>query len=108
MSDGKVFDIDRLQNAVAGTIKVDGVPHAVLQITGAQQQSFRAARAGEAGERMYEIVAACVPTLTHERVLAFNRDQVAAIFGVSGAGVAAVEALFPPNVESPATSTSPG
>ncbi len=104
----KVFDVDRLGATVAGYITVNKRRHDVLQIKGRQQQSLRSATGRQYTERLYQVVAEVAPTLTPEEVGELNVDQANAIMGVSGAGVEAIEALYPPNADSPATPTSPG
>lgn len=107
----QVLDLRRIRKPLAGRVTLeDGSVHDVLQSRGKHYQALKAIKPSEAMERIYEIARELVPTMSNEQAQELNLDQANAIIGVAGLGVAAVEAMYPPNAESPATSTltSPG
>lgn len=103
MEDVKVVDVDRLAQVVAGRAKIDGVEYDVLKAKGRTIQSIKTAQASDSAMRMFGAVRECIPSLPDGKEFELNLEQATAIFGISTAGVAAVEAMFP-NVRRPAES----
>lgn len=109
----KILRIKNLRDIVAGEVEVerpDGSveKHNVLQMDFDAHQALAAAEgSAESITVLREIVQKVVPTLAAETVGTFNPDTAQAILTLSGAGIDAVEKLFP-NAVSPEPPTSPG
>jgi hypothetical protein len=103
MSDnGKVFDLRTLKNRVAGTMRVDDDhTHDVLKLNGEQYKLLKESDSSNSVERIYTIVGEIVPTLSAGAVMKLTLDEAQAILTYAGQGIAAVEALYPPNSSSP-------
>lgn len=104
----KVLRLDQLRNKVAGQLEVEGKSHDVLQMDFATHHDFAAAAEGSADgvEALRTTVQKVVPTLDAETIDRLNMDQAQAIIAFSGAGIEAVERLFP-NAVRPESETSP-
>lgn len=105
----RIFDLDALRRRVAGRIRIAGTEYDVLQLTGATVQSLRRTDdpAG-AFERALAASRRCAPDVPADAMTDLNVDQIMAIVTMAGAGIAAVEVMFP-NVNSPEQApTSPG
>lgn len=102
----KVISIVTARKKVMGTILVDGIEHAVHQLDFGTNQKLQEtdATSGYLGSVRDALRAVC-PTLTEGTIDAMGLDDGQAILLYAGAGVKAVEAMFP-NVVSPETQTS--
>ncbi len=102
-----VFDVRTIRKPFAGRVRLeDGSVHEVLQSKGKHYQALKAVSSKEAMDLVYQIAAEVMPSASPQQIAELTLDQANAIIGIAGIGVAAVEAMYPPNGESPATSTS--
>lgn len=111
MSDqnGNILDLRALEGEVAGRIQLrDGV-HDVLALNADQYQQLATMDESNSVERLYDVAAACVPTLGADRVRTQGIKFAKAITVLAGQGIDAVQAMFP-NANGPEneSSTSPG
>lgn len=104
----KVLYLDELRNRVAGQFDLDGKKHDVLQIDFETHQRLTASDGtADSLAAIRESVRKVAPTLTEEQLLGMNLDMAQAVLTLSGAGIAAVEVMFPNAVRPESSSTSP-
>jgi len=108
-TNGKVIDLRSLQNAIAGKVELNDGVHDVRKLTAEQYQIVLGNQeADEATQLALSIdMAAECTGIPIEAIRKFPPDAIRGIVTLAGAGVAAVEKLFP-NGNSPEASTSPG
>lgn len=107
MSQKKILRIDVLRSRIVGEIEIDGASHNVKPMTFAAHQTLEGADDRSSIAAMRDAVRLVVPTLSDEQLASLDADIGKAILTLAGAGIEAVEALFP-NAVSPEGPTSPG
>ena len=107
MSSKKVLKLNALRNPVAGQIELaDGSVHDVLTMDFGTHHSLESADAKDSVSAVREAVRKVVPSLTDQEVDALQIEEGQAIMTLSGAGIEAVEKMFP-NAVRPEGQTSP-
>lgn len=102
----KVISISTAKKKVMGTIVVDGVEHEVLQLDfGTNQALMHSDGTSAYLGAIRDAIATICPTLSPETIDRLGLDDGQVILLYAGAGVKAVEAMFP-NAVSPETQTS--
>jgi hypothetical protein len=98
--------ISTARRKIMGTIEVNGVKHEVHQLTFGINQSINAAEGtARALVAVQDAVREVCPTLPEETLAAMSLDDGQVVLLFAGAGVRAVEAMFP-NAVSPETPIS--
>ncbi len=105
--DEKILDLGQIRNRSGRVRLEDGTQHDVFPTKGRTYRGLRAATKEEAVDKVYAAAKECIPSATAEQIDELTLEQANAVLAIAGAGIAAVEALYP-NAVSPATSTSPG
>lgn len=105
----KVISISTARKKVMGQIEVDGVMVDVHQLSfGTHQRLAELEGTPEYITGVQAAVRVVCPSLTPEQVSEMSFDEGLQVVLFAAGGVAAVERVFPKNVESPETPTSPG
>jgi hypothetical protein len=105
---GKILRIADLRAAIAGRMEdTASAPHDVLQMDFETHHDLKSAEgSADAIDVLRAAVRKVVPTLSDDEIAKYNMKQAEAILMLSGAGIAAVERLFP-NAVRPESLISP-